>query len=338
MKTILETRRLTLREMTPDDLPALWEIVGDDETMYAWNGAWSERENAEGVEKQLRSYRENGFGRWAVVLRDTGRVIGMCGLQWCETDTARVPEIGYLFNRAFWHNGYAAEAALACKRYAFGVLGLREVYSLVRDNNFASMNVAIRAGMTVRGRFSKHYRGVDMPHYIFSVRASDEGELDAGERVADIGGGVKIVSVRGNPEYLDRAADYLAAAWRVPRAVYRECIESSLTTSSPLPRWYVLESGAGDVIGSYGLIVNDFMSRQDLWPWLCALHVSEGSRGNAYGAKMLAHAASEAARLGFERLYLCTDHVGYYEKYGWRYKCDGLNLSGEATRVYERDV
>jgi RimJ/RimL family protein N-acetyltransferase len=170
MKTILETERLVLREMTRGDLPALWEIVGDDETMYAWNGAWSEQENVEGLEKQLRGYRENGFGRWAVVLKETGRVIGMCGLMWWDSDSGRVPEIGYLFNRAFWHKGYAAEAAAACKRYAFDVLGCDEVFALVRDTNFASMNVAIRAGMTVRGRVIKHHKGADMPHYVFAGR------------------------------------------------------------------------------------------------------------------------------------------------------------------------
>jgi len=92
-----------------------------------------------------------------------------------ETDKDKVPEIGYLFNRTCWHKGYAAEAAIACKRYAFDVLGFDEVFSLVRDTNYPSMNVAIRAGMLVRGRFTKHYRGEDMPHYIFSVRKCGEG-------------------------------------------------------------------------------------------------------------------------------------------------------------------
>jgi RimJ/RimL family protein N-acetyltransferase len=173
MNTITETERLILREMTHGDLPDMWEIVGDDQTMYAWNGAWSEDECKEGLEKQLHGYRENGFGRWAVVLKATGQVIGMCGLMWCDTDKARVPEIGYLFNRAFWHNGYAAEAAIACKKYAFDVLNFDEVFSLIRDNNYASMNVAIRNGMLVRGRYLKTYKGEDMPHYIFSARKSN---------------------------------------------------------------------------------------------------------------------------------------------------------------------
>jgi RimJ/RimL family protein N-acetyltransferase len=171
---ILETERLILREMTLDDLPATQKIVCDEQTMYAWNGAWSEEENLAGLQKQIRGYREDGFGRWAVVLKETGKVIGMCGLQWCDTDQDRVLEIGYLFNRMYWHNGYAAEAAIACRRYAFDVLKVDEVFSLVRDTNIASMNVAIRNGMLVRRRYAKHYRGEDMPHYVFSARRNDD--------------------------------------------------------------------------------------------------------------------------------------------------------------------
>jgi RimJ/RimL family protein N-acetyltransferase len=171
---ILETERLVIREMTTDDLPAIREIVQDEKTMYAWNGAWTEEETVEGLEKQLQSYREYGFGRWSVVLKGTGAVIGMCGLMWWETDKDRVPEIGYLFNRSYWHNGFASEAAIACKQYAFDVLAFDEVYSLIRDTNYASMNVAIRAGMLVRGRYIKHYKGEDMPHYVFSVKKTDE--------------------------------------------------------------------------------------------------------------------------------------------------------------------
>jgi len=177
MRTITETKRLVLRELTLDDIPATREIVGDDETMAAWNGAWSEQENIDAVEKQIRGYRDNGFGRWAVVLKENGRVIGYCGLQWCEPDwyaSGRLLELGYAFNRAFWRKGYAAEAAIACKRYAFDVLGFDEVFSLVRDTNYPSMNVAIRNGMFVRGRFVRRYKGEDMPHYIFSARKAEE--------------------------------------------------------------------------------------------------------------------------------------------------------------------
>ena len=170
---IIETERLILREMTLDDLSATREIVCDELTMSAFNGAWSEEENLEGLQKQLHNYRKDGFGRWAVVLRDTGALIGICGLMWCDTDIDKVLEIGYLFNRRYWHKGYATEAAIACKGYAFDVLKHGEVFSLIRDSNLASMNVAIRTGMLARRRFVKHYKGVDMPHYVFSVRNAD---------------------------------------------------------------------------------------------------------------------------------------------------------------------
>jgi len=169
---ITETKRLVLRELTLDDLSATKRIVCDEQTMYAWNGAWSEEENLDGLQKQIRCYREDGFGRWAVALKGTGEVIGICGLMWYDTDKDRVLEIGYLFNRAHWHNGYAAEASIACRDYAFNTLGYDEVYSLIKEDNYSAMNVAIRSGMLVRGRFTKHYKGEDMLHYIFSVRAN----------------------------------------------------------------------------------------------------------------------------------------------------------------------
>jgi RimJ/RimL family protein N-acetyltransferase len=167
---IIETKRLMLREMTACDLPALRQIVQDEQTMYAWNGAWNEEETIEGLEKQLSAYQENGFGRWVVVLKETNKVVGICGLLWCDTDINRVLEIGYLFNRAYWHHGYACEASIACKNYAFDVLGYNEVFSLIRDNNYTSMNVAIRTGMLVRGSFIKHYKGEDMTHIVFSAK------------------------------------------------------------------------------------------------------------------------------------------------------------------------
>jgi len=78
-------------------------------------------------------------------------------------------EVGYLFNRAFWRHGYATEAAAAIRDRAFTDLAASEVWAQVRDTNLASMNVAIRLGMVVRCRFTKHYRGIDMPHLGFAV-------------------------------------------------------------------------------------------------------------------------------------------------------------------------
>ena len=147
----------------------------------------------------------------------------------------------------------------------------------------------------------------------------------------------QIISVREHPQYLDIAVDYLTNKWGISRNIYQDCIENSLTTKSPLPRWYLMVRD-GLIMGSYGLIVNDFISRQDLWPWLAALYVEENERGKGFGAAMLEHGKSEAQKLGFPMLYLSTGHVGYYEKYGWKYIGNGYDVGGEATRIYETMV
>jgi len=167
---ILSTRRLILREMTPEDLSALASILEDDETMYAYEGAFTREETIAWLDRQLDRYQRDGFGLWAVILRRTGEMIGQCGITLQMIGHETFPEIGYLFRRDQWGNGYATEAAQACRRHAFGQLGIPEVFSIIRDTNIASMNVAIRNGMHIRRRFVKHYRDVDMPHFLFSVR------------------------------------------------------------------------------------------------------------------------------------------------------------------------
>jgi len=93
-----------------------------------------------------------------------------------------------------------------------------------------------------------------------------------------------------------------------------------------------------EIIGAYGLIENDFMVRTDLYPWMCALYVEPTERGKQLGEKLLMHSRTEAAKLGFDKLYLNTDHVGYYEKYDWRYIGDFAHQSGDDARVYEADA
>ncbi|WP_251866699.1 GNAT family N-acetyltransferase [Enterococcus malodoratus] len=167
---IIETARLYLRELQQSDLDSLSKILQDEQTMVAYEGAFDDTEVHSWLEKQLDNYRREGFGLWAVVLKETNEMIGQCGLTWQDFAGQKVLEIGYLFQRAFWHHGYAIEAAEACKKYAFEQLNAEEFFSIIRDTNTASQKVAERNGMTRSGEFVKHYRGVTMPHYVYSVK------------------------------------------------------------------------------------------------------------------------------------------------------------------------
>lgn len=169
-KEILHTQRLTLREMTQDDFPALCRILQDPQVMYAYEGPFSDEEVQDWLDRQITRYRQWGFGLWAVVLQETGEMIGQCGLTMQPWKDQQVLEIGYLLQRAYWHQGYATEAAAACREYAFHTLGAEEVCSIIRDTNTASQQVALRCGMTRSDSWIKHYRGIDMPHYRYVIR------------------------------------------------------------------------------------------------------------------------------------------------------------------------
>ena len=172
---VLETDRLWLREMAQPDYPSLCRILQDEETMYAYEGAFSDAEAQGWLDRQMGNYQELGFGLWAVLLKGADGMVGQCGLTMQDHRGRQVLEVGYLFQKAFWGNGYATEAAAACRDFAFGKLGAAEVFSIIRDTNTASQNVARRIGMTVADEFVKHYRGVDMPHLLFSVKRPEAG-------------------------------------------------------------------------------------------------------------------------------------------------------------------
>ena len=166
---ILETQRLRFREMSMADMAALAAILQDEKVMYAYNGAFNEAETLAWMQKQLKRYKDFGFGLWAVLLKSTNEMIGQCGITMQEYKDMQVPEIGYLLAYKHWHNGYATEAAMACREYGFNALHFNVLYSIIRDTNIPSQKVAIRNGMNKVDTLIKHYRGIEMPHYVYRV-------------------------------------------------------------------------------------------------------------------------------------------------------------------------
>ena len=149
---------------------------------------------------------------------------------------------------------------------------------------------------------------------------------------------MNIISVRENPEYKDKAIAYFQRSWSsVMPVIYEDCITHSILTDNPLPQWYLLEK-EGEIIGCAGLITNDFISRMDLYPWVCAIYIEEKYRGNEYGSLLIAKAKEDTKKAGFDNMYLCTDHIGFYEKYGFNYIGQGYHPWGEESRIYQIKV
>lgn len=111
---------------------------------------------------------------------------------------------------------------------------------------------------------------------------------------------MNIISVRQEPAYRDVAIDYFQRQWASPETMmlYQDSITHCIDAVNPLPQWYLLLDGE-TVVGCAGLITNDFISRMELYPWLCALYVDEQYRGQGCGALLVNHVAKAAGELGF---------------------------------------
>lgn len=148
---------------------------------------------------------------------------------------------------------------------------------------------------------------------------------------------MEIISIRLQPHYKDLAIEYISSKWSTPRIIYEDCITHSITSDNYLPQWYLLVEDQ-EIIGCAGLITNDFISRMDLYPWLCALYIEEKVRGKGYGKLLIEKAKSDAKLASFKKIYLCTDLEGYYEKHKFNYIGIGYHPWEEESKIYEAEL
>jgi len=146
-QSILTTNRLRLREMIHEDLDFIAMMLADPEVMRFYPKTYDREEAAQWLDRQLIRYNENGHGLWLVENRETGQPMGQTGVILQQVEGQPLIEVGYLIHKPFWKQGYAIEAAKACKEYAFDQLGADSVHSLIRPANIPSQRVALRNGM-----------------------------------------------------------------------------------------------------------------------------------------------------------------------------------------------
>jgi [ribosomal protein S5]-alanine N-acetyltransferase len=146
-KQILETARLVLREMTPDDLDFVAAMLADPEVMRYYPKCYTREEAATWIERQMRRYARHGHGLWLAIDKATNQSVGQVGLLIQQVHGVMEKEVAYLIHRPFWRRGFATEAGLAARDYAFGVLGRERVVALIRPENAASLRVAQRLGL-----------------------------------------------------------------------------------------------------------------------------------------------------------------------------------------------
>ena len=164
---ITETKRLILREVEQGDSKAIFELFNEPEVMkYFSNTPRSIEEAHERIQREINRYTEHGFGLWATVLKDTGKVIGQCGLLAQIVDEVKETEIGYTLARKYRGQGFATEAAKAIKNYGFNKLKFNRLISIIDPKNIASQKVALRTGLA----FEKTSTWMNKQVKIYSVQ------------------------------------------------------------------------------------------------------------------------------------------------------------------------
>ena len=147
--------------------------------------------------------------------------------------------------------------------------------------------------------------------------------------------GFQCVTLRERPELEQAAAEWFHFKWGVPKDAYLECMDAYLHHDTEYG-WYLCLDG-DRIVGGLGVVENDFHDRKDLSPNICAVCTEEGFRSRGIAGKLLNMAVDDLKSKGISPVYLATDHVGFYERYGWEFLCmAGEEGKPERTRMYVR--
>jgi len=182
MQVVLETPRLWLREMSLADWDFLADLLADPHVMRYYPHCYSRPQAKQWIERQQQRYAADGHGLWLVCEKQSEQPIGQVGLVRQRIETEPETELGYMIAHPHWKQGFATEAALACRDYAFSELKRSALISLIRPVNIPSRRVAQRLGMTFQGRRVLH-KGLE--HWVYAINASEELGENQFERQSD---------------------------------------------------------------------------------------------------------------------------------------------------------
>lgn len=143
---VFETERCRLREMTPADGPAMFELNSDPEVVrYTGDGPFESEEAAIRFLEGYDAYRRFGMGRWLVERKEDNAVLGWCGLKFLQDENQ--VDLGYRFYRKYWGLGYATETARKSVDYGFEQLHLNRIIGRSAIANTASVHVLEKCGL-----------------------------------------------------------------------------------------------------------------------------------------------------------------------------------------------
>ncbi|WP_202710943.1 GNAT family N-acetyltransferase [Sporosalibacterium faouarense] len=165
---MIETKRLILREMTSKDLDELSRILTDPRTMKFWEKPFSINQVENWIERNIKAYKQYGYGRWLVCLKEENRVIGDVGFLVVDINDKVENDLGYIIHADYWNKGYGKEAAEACLNYGFTKLGMKRIIANMAWDHYSSIKLAKKIGMKEENEFiNKRNRGILT--YLYSI-------------------------------------------------------------------------------------------------------------------------------------------------------------------------
>ena len=283
----------------------------------------------------MERYHVLGFGLWAVCLKTTGEMIGDCGLTMQNINGTVSPEIGYHIANVYQRQGYAKEAAQAVRDWTFANTTFGMVYSYMKKANIPSSAVARANGMALLDEFTDGENeltivyGISREEWVSKLSGFGGGKVNLTEATNHF----SYIDLRKRPQLKEIAAEWFSGKWNIPVTAYLACMNDYLTGKTEYG-WFLCLDG-DQIVGGLGVIENDFHDRKDLTPNVCAVYTEKEYRGKGIAGRLLCMAVENLRARGIFPVYLLTDHVGFYERYGWEFLCM-VQGDGEAkmSRMY----